>query len=147
MKDNYVILDEIAYESGAYEIIINTHIGTFTGCTEPDEIDAKYPSIYHAAEISLAKALRKYAEASISLLKHDIKILEGMIKQSCDFAHGHRDEIDNNPFRIMNGTLKQKKKELKLWENRAEGLTKNIINRVAARDKIVAKYIEKDKEE
>lgn len=147
MKDNYVILDEIAYDNGGYETIINTSIGTFTGYTEPDEIDAKYPSIYHAAEISLAKALRKYAEVSINLLKHDIKMLEDMIKQSCDFANGRRDEIDNNPFRIMNGTLKQKKKELKLWESRVEGLTKNIVNRVAARDKIVAKYIEKDKVE
>jgi hypothetical protein len=151
MKDNYVILDEIAYDNGGYETIINTPIGTFTGCTEPDEMDAKYPSIYHAAEISLAKALRKYADTSVNILKHDIKMLSGMIKQACDCALSDdgdcEADLDNASFRIMNGTLKQKKKELKLWENRIEGLTKNIVGRIAARDKIVAKYIEKDKAE
>ena len=151
MKDSYVILDEIAYDDGGYEIIINTPIGTFTGYTEPDEADAKYPSIYHAAEISLAKALRKYSDACVSLLKHDIQMLSGMIKQACDCAlstYGEcESDLDNASFRIMNGTLKQKKKELKLWESRVEGLTKNIMGRIAARDKIVAKYIEKDKAE
>jgi hypothetical protein len=151
MKDNYVMLDEIAYDNGGYETIINTPIGTFTGCTEPDEMDAKYPSIYHAAEISLAKALRKYADASVSLLKHDIKMLSGMIKQACDCAlpvcEDCESDLDNASFRIMNGTLKQKKKELSLWESRIEGLTKNIVGRIAARDRIVAKYIEKDKAE
>ena len=150
MKDNYVILDEIAYDNGAYEISINTPIGVFTGYTEPDETDAKYPSIYHAAEIALGKALRKYAETNVNLLKHDIKMLNNMIKQACDcaVASGLLDiDIDNTSFRIMNGTLKQKQKELKLWESRVEGLTKNIINRIAARDKLVAKYIEKDKTE
>lgn len=151
MKDNYVILDEIAYEDGAYEISINTHIGVFTGYTEPDETDAKYPSSYHAAEIALGKALRKYAEASANLLKRDIKMLSGMIKQACDCALSEYGEcesdLDNASFRIMNGTLKQKQKELKLWESRIEGLTKNIVGRIAARDKLVAKYIAKDKAE
>ena len=150
MKDNYVILDEIAYDTGAYETTINTPIGVFTGYTEPDETDAKYPSIYHASEIALGKALRKYAEASVNLLRHDIKMLNDMIKQACDCARvsGLLDiDIDNTSFRIMNGTLKQKQKELKLWESRVEGLTKNIVNRVSARDKIVAKYIEQDKAE
>lgn len=146
MKENYVILDEIAYEDGKYETIVNTPIGTFTGSTEPDETDVKYPSIYHAAEISLAKALRKYAESMANILKRDIKMLSGMIKQSCDFAD-NRADIDNNSFRILNGTLKQKQKELKKWESRVEGLTKNITNRIEARDKIVAKYIAQDKTE
>ena len=150
MKDNYVILDEILYDDGAYEISINTPIGVFTGYTEPDETDAKYLSAYHASEIALGKALRKYAEASVNVLKHDIKMLNNMIKQACDCARvsGLLDiDIDNTSFRIMNGTLKQKQKELKLWESRVEGLTKNIVNRVSARDKIVAKYIEQDKAE
>jgi hypothetical protein len=150
MKDNYVILDEIAYDDGAYEVTINTHIGTFTGYTEPDETDAKYLSIYHASEIALGKALRKYAEAMVNILKRDIKMLQGMIKQACDFAvnYGLGDlDIDNTSFRIMNGTLKQKQKELKLWESRCLGVTQNIINRIAARDKLVAKYVEKDKTE
>ena len=150
MKDNYVILDEIAYDDGAYETSINTPIGVFTGYTEPDATDAKYLSAYHASEIALGKALRKFAEANVNLLKHDIKMLNNMIKQACDCARvsGLLDiDIDNTSFRIMNGTLKQRQKDLELWEARVEALTKNIVNRVAARDKIVAKYIEKDKAE
>lgn len=145
MKDNYVILDEIAYDNGAYETIINTAIGTFTGYTEPDEIDSQYPSIYHASEIALAKALRKFSEAAVNSLKREIKLLKGLVKQSVDMAFDDYD-IDNTSFRLINGTLKQKRKELKVWEDRVKGLSLNIINRVAARDKIVAKY-EKDKTE
>ena len=146
MKDNYVILDEIAYDNGAYETIINTSIGTFTGYTEPDEIDSLYPSIYHASEIALAKALRRFAEAAVSSLKREIKLLEGLMKQSIDMAIDDYD-VDNTSFRLINGTLKQKKKELKVWEDRVQGLSSNIVNRIAARDKIVAKYVAKDKTE
>lgn len=145
MKDNYVILDEIAYDNGAYETIINTTIGTFTGYTEPDEIDSQYPSIYHASEIALTKALRKFSEAAVNSLKREIKLLEGLMKQSIDMAFDNYD-IDNTSFRLINGTLKQKKKELKVWEDRIKGLSLNIVNRIAARDKIVAKY-NKDKTE
>ena len=146
MKDNYVILDEIAYDDGAYETIINTAIGTFTGYTEPDEIDSKYLSIYHASEIALAKALRKFSEAAVNSLKREVKLLEGLVKQSVDIAVDDYD-IDNTSFRLINGTLKQKRKELKVWESRVQGLSSNIVNRIAARDKLVAKYIKKDKEE
>lgn len=144
MKDNYVILDEIAYDNGAYETIINTAIGTFTGYTEPDEIDSQYPSIYHASEIALAKALRKFAKAAVQQLNREFEVISGMIKQACDIADGPED-IDNTAFRIMNGTLKQKNKEIEKWEARIEGLSKSIQDRIAARDKIVANYIEKDK--
>ena len=146
MKDNYVILDEIAYENGAYETIINTAIGTFKGYTEPDEADSKYPSIYHASEIALTKALRKFAEAATAQLKREIKLLQSMIKQSIDFAIDGAD-IDNSSFRILNGTLKQKKKDLELWEKRRNALTISLTNRIAARDKIVAGYIKKDKKD
>lgn len=151
MKDSYVILDEIAYASGAYEVIINTHIGTFTGYTEPDETDAKYLSTIHASEIALAKALRKFSEAAVNILKREIKMLEGMIKQACDCALSDcgdcESDLNNASFRIMNGTLKQKKEELKMWERRVEGVTRNIVNRVAARDRIVANYVKQDKTE
>lgn len=145
MKDNYVILDEYSTPEGYYYIEINTHLGSFYGNTMPDEIDSKYPSTFHASEIALAKALRKFAETAASSLKREIKLLEGLVKQSVDMAFDSYD-IDNTSFRLINGTLKQKKKELKVWEDRVKGLSLNIINRVAARDKIVAKY-EKDKTE
>lgn len=143
MKDNYVILDEIAYEDGSYETIINTHLGVFSGHTEPDSIDAKYLSIYHASEIALAKALRKFAESAINTLKREIKLLNGLIKQSVDMADDKYD-IDNTSFRLLNGTLKQKQKDLSHWEARVQGLTNTIKRRIAARDKIVAKYYQED---
>ena len=139
MKENYVILDEYSTPEGYYYIEINTHLGSFRGDTMPDEIDSNYPSTYHASEIALAKALRKFAETAVSSLKREIKLLKGLIKQSVDMAVDDYD-IDNTSFRLINGTLKQKKKELKVWEDRVKGLSLNIVNRVAARDKIVAKY-------
>lgn len=145
MKENYVILEEYSTPEGYYYIEINTHLGSFYGNTMPDEIDSKYPSTYHASEIALAKALRKFSEAAASSIKREIKLLEGLVKQSVDMAENDYD-IDNTSFRLINGTLKQKRKELKVWEDRVKGLSLNIINRVAARDKIVAKY-EKDKTE
>lgn len=145
MKDNYIILSE-EFNGSAYQITINTHLGSFSGFTSPDEIDSKYPSRYHAGEIALAKALRKFAEAAVNQLKREIKLLEGMIKQAVDFANGPQD-IDNTSFRILNGTIKQKKKELKKWNDRVEVLTLSIQRRIAARDKIVKNYIEKDKTE
>ena len=146
MKESFVILDEIAYDSGAYEVTINTTIGTFTGYTEPDEIDSQYPSIYHASEIALAKALRKFAEATVNTLKRDIKLLGGLMKQSVDMAKD-RFDIDNTSFRLINGTLKQKQKDLVKWEGRVEYLSNKLIDRIQARDKIVANYIKKDKTE
>lgn len=146
MKESFVILDEAAYGSGAYEVTINTPIGTFTGYTEPDEIDAQYPSTYHASEIALTKAMRKFAEATVNLLKRDIKLLGGLMKQSVDMAKD-RFDIDNTSFRLINGTLKQKQKDLAKWEGRVDYLSKKLIDRVQSRDKIVANYIKKDKTE
>jgi hypothetical protein len=146
MKDNYVILDEYSTPEGYYYIEINTHLGSFYGNTMPDEIDSQYPSTYHASEIALAKALRKFSEAAVNSIKREIKLLEGLVKQSIDIAVASYD-IDNTSFRLINGTLKQKKKELKVWEDRVKGLSLNITNRIAARDKIVASYIKKDKVE
>ena len=145
MKEKYVILDEYSTPAGYYYIEINTHLGSFYGNTMPDEIDSKYPSTYHASAIALAKALRKFAEAAVNSLKREIKLLEGLMKQSIDMAVDDYD-IDNTSFRLINGTLKQKKKELKVCEDRIQGLSLNIVNRVDARDKLIAKY-NKDKTE
>lgn len=146
MKDNYVILDEHPTSNGGYYIQINTHLGTFIGRTSPDDIDKNYLSQYHASEIALAKALRKFAKAAVQQLNREFEVISGMIKQACDIADGPED-IDNTTFRIMNGTLKQKRKEIEKWLIRIEVLTKSIKNRIAARDKIVANYIKKDKSE
>lgn len=146
MKDNFVILYEIAYDSkDGYEVAINTHLGVFTGYTEADEVDKKYPSSYHASEIALAKALRKFAKAAVKQLNREFNLISNMITQACDAADGPED-IDNNAFRILNGTLKQKKKEIEKWQARADAQTKKIITRIAARDRIVANYQTKEKE-
>lgn len=147
MKDNYVILYEIEHDNRyGYEIAINTHLGVFVGYTEADEIDAKYPSSYHASEIALAKALRKFAEAATAQLKREINLIENMMKQVTDNAFDYYD-VDNSSFRTMNGTLKQKRKEYEKWSKRVSALSESIINRVTARDKIVAKYVKKDKKD
>lgn len=142
MKDSYVILDEYSTPEGYYYIEINTHLGSFCGDTMPDEIDAQYPSEYHASEIALAKALRKFAEAALARTKSEIKLIQSMIKQSIDFAFDAAD-IDNTSFRILNGTLKQKQKDVTMWEARIAALTDKIVKRVASRDQMVAKYIKK----
>lgn len=146
MKENYVILDEYSTPEGYYYIEINTHLGSFYGHTSPDETDKQYLSEYHASEIALAKALRKFAEAAVAHLKNEINLLQGLIKQSCDCAIDKAD-IDNTSFRLLNGTLKQKSKEIQKWSTRVYELTKNIKNRIITRDKIVAGYKEKDKTE
>ena len=144
MRIDWNIIEEQYFEKeGYYCITLNTPIGVFTGETQADEIDIQYPSAFQASEICIQKALRKYAEAATNILKREIKMLEGMIQQACDFAGGRRDEIDNNSFRIMNGTLKQKKKELVLWQKKIEVCTENIIRRIQSRDRIVAQYVTK----
>jgi hypothetical protein len=146
MKDTYVIISETSFDNGAYEITINTHLGSFTGYTKPDEIDSKYLSKYHASEIALTKALRKFGEAIVSVTKREIKLLESLMKQSIDSAVEDCD-VDNTSFRLINGTLRQKQKELKDWQERVDGLTKSIKIRVSERDKLVARYVAKDKTE
>lgn len=140
MKDNYVVLNEHPTSDGGYYIQINTHLGAFSGYTTPDQIDKQYPSQFHASEIALAKALRKFAEAAIKQLNREFELISSLMKQACDIANGPGD-IDNTAFRIMNGTLKQKRKEIEKWETRANNLTKKIKSRISARDKIVAKYL------
>lgn len=146
MKDTYVIINETSFDNGAYEITINTHLGAFTGYTEPDEIDSKYLSQYHASEIALAKALRKFGEAIVSVIKREVKLLESLMKQSIDAAVEDSD-VDNTSFRLINGTLRQKQKKLKHWQERVDGLTNAIKIRVSERDKLVARYVAKDKTE
>ena len=148
MRIDWNIIDEQYFENeGYYYVEINTPIGIFLGETQADEIDIQYPSAFQASEICIQKALRKYAEAAANILKREIKMLENMVQQACDFAGGKRDKIDNNSFRIMNGTLKQKKKELASWQEKINGCTQNIITRIQSRDRIVAKYVAQDKTE
>lgn len=145
MKDNYTILKEVSGADGSYYIKINTDIGVFEGKTAPDKIDSQYPSAYHASEIAMAKALRKFAEASVAQLKRERKLLEKMLKQVLD--NGDPLEQPCSAFYILKSTLYQKKNELTIWENRVSALTKSIKDRIAARDALVAKYMNKDKVE
>ena len=141
MKDNFVVLNEHSTADGGYYIQINTHLGAFSGYTTPDQIDKQYPSQFHASEIALAKALRKFAQAATRILKHEIKTLSNMISET--FGHGPVD-AKSHPVKVLLATTKMKKEELKLWQDRIENITATIKNRIITRDRLVAKY-NKDK--
>lgn len=143
MKDNYVILDEkFDPNTGYYYIKINTALGTFDAFTEPDKVDSQYLSAYHASEIVLAKALRKFGETAIAKLKSEVRLIEKMRKQVLDNVG----EVGtfNTAYKTMVSTVNQLKADILKWENRVNSLAFGIQERIAARDKIVAKYATKE---
>lgn len=143
MKSNYVILKEEVTDHLAY-IQINTPLGMFDGATVADEIDSQYPSMYQGYEIALSKALRKYAEAAVRILRHEIKTLEDIVHAMYSAPHNEQGYHERATVR---GVLKQRKAELAVWQSRIDGLSTKICNRVTSRDKIIKKYIEKDKKD
>lgn len=142
MTDKYNIIKEsFDTTSGVTTVEISTVLGNFVGTTTVDNIDAQYPSVYHANEIAMAKALRKFAKAAIRTLKMEVKMLKGMVTET--FGHGYVD-AKSHPVKVLLSTLKTKEKELTLWKSRYEAMSESIINRIAARDKIVKGYMDKD---
>lgn len=141
MKSNYVILKEEITDVSAY-IQINTHLGMFDGCTSADEMDSKYPSKYQGYEIALGKALRKYAEAAVRTLRHEIKTLEDIVHAMYSAPYSKEGYHERA---VVRGVLKQKKSELVKWQERIDGISNSIKLRVKSRDKIVKGYEEKDK--
>lgn len=146
MKDTYTIIYECKEANDKYVIKINTHLGMFTGETQPDEEDVLYPSVYHASEIALAKALEKYAKAAIHILQLEVQILKNIVKQINDNKRS-KENYSNTAFRTVWGTLKQKEKELKRWELRKTNIINTLQKRIEARERIVAAYKKKDKAE
>lgn len=142
MKFTYTVIQEVSSEEKEYIIKINTPLGAFEGSTKPDEIDRQYPSAYHASEIALAKALRKYIKAAIRTLKTEIKLLKNIIEQ-VNSSNRIRQSYNNTTFRTVYGTLRQKEKELASWETWQQALTSRLKKRIAARDKIISRSYKK----
>ena len=141
MTDKYTIIKEsFDTTSGVTTVEISTVLGNFVGTTTIDDIDAQYPSLYHANEIAMAKALRKFAKAAIRTLKMEVKMLKCMVTET--FGHGPVD-TKSHPVKVLLSTLKTKEKELALWMPRYEAMSASITNRIAARDKIVKGYMDK----
>lgn len=145
MKDRYTIIkEEFDTITGITTVIINTDIGTFEGETKMDDIDVQYPSIYHANEIAIAKALRKYAKAMLIITREKMQPLQAILHQ-CVWIDDNSDNlIWGKATYLIRKEIVKLEKEKKLWEKRIEVMSKNITQRIAARDKIVKEYIEKE---
>ena len=141
MKTNYVILKSDFDMFKAY-IRIGTDIGTFEGRTEADEIDQKYPSSFNGYEIALSKALKKYAVAAMQRLRLEIRTLNSALRQ---ILKANDNNYSAKESKIINGMMKDRRKQLKLWQIRFDNITKSIQNRVAERDRLVKRYVEKEK--
>ena len=148
MKDRYTIIkEEFNSTTGETIVIINTDIGAFSGRVVIDDIDAKYPSIYHSYELALAKALRKYAKQMTIIIKEKMQPLNAVLTQ-CVFVDNHSNKIvfGKATYLIRKEIIKLEK-ELKLWENRINATSKMIKDRIAVRDRLVQEYIKKDKKD
>ena len=142
MKDNYTIVKEnFDTNTGITTVEISTVLGNFIGTTTIDDTDAAYPSLYHATEIAIAKALKKFSKAAIRVIKAELRTLKGMVTET--FGHGPID-TKSHAVKVLLSHRKAKEKELKLWQTRYDNINNNIISRIAMRDKLVKKYIEKE---
>lgn len=142
MKENFEIIKEnFNTTTGETIIVINTNYGTFSGVTKIDEIDAQYPSIYHASEIALAKAQKKWAKAMIIMIREKMKSIHSIIKQfpDCPFPQPNSHEA-----RLVFSAYKETKKELEQWTKRLHNLNQYIISRIKVRDMMVKKYLDKN---
>lgn len=146
MKDKYkIIKEEFDTITGITTVIINTDCGAFTGSVKLDDIDAQYPSIYHANELALSKALRKYAKQMALITREKIKPLKAVMKQ-CSYINQHSYEYPyGRATFLIRKEIEKLEEELKLWNKRIEVMTNTINQRIAARDKIVKIYLDKNK--
>lgn len=146
MKDNYTIEKEIFdTATGITTITINTNYGSFTGSVKLDDIDAQYPSLYHAKELALLKALRKYAKQVIIIIKEKIKTLNSILLQ-CEWLDN---ETEYQPWGkatfLIRKEIENLEKDLKKWNDNKELVSNAIVSRITTRDKIVKRYLDKNK--
>lgn len=146
MKDNYTIIKE-KYDTltGVTTVTINTNYGAFSGSVKLDDIDAQCPSIYHANELALSKALRKYAKQMTIIIKEKIKPLKAIIKQ-CKWVDNHSSNIVwSQATYLIRKEIEKLEKELELWNKRVEAMSANIQKRISTRDRIIKKHLDKNK--
>lgn len=148
MKDRYTIIkEEFNPTTGETVVIINTDIGSFTGKTVLDDIDAQYPSLYHSHELALAKALRKYAKQMVIITKEKMQPLNAVLNQ-CLYVAAHSEEIVyGKATYLIKKELAKLEKDLAMWKNRVNAMSKTITERIETRDKLVKTYIQKDKKD
>ena len=146
MKDRYkIIKEEFDTITGITTVTINTDYGAFTGSVKLDDIDAQYPSIYHANELALSKALRKYAKQMALITREKLQPLRAIMNQ-CEWVDNNSDNIVwSQATYLIRKEIEKLEKELKLWNTRAVVMTNTINQRIAARDKIVKTYLDKNK--
>lgn len=145
MKSKYAIIRE-EYNPETFESIveISTDIGRFVGTTVADEQDRLCPSMWQGNQIALGKAQKKFIKAAIRILKAEIKTYKDVL----EILEPIEDHIwDYAEWNKLLRTYNSKIKELELWNTRNTIVTKAIINRIEARDRIVSKCVTKDKED
>jgi hypothetical protein len=141
MKDRYSIInEEFDTLTGTTTVTINTDYGTFTGKTKLDNIDAEYPSIFHANEIALAKALRKYAKHMALITREKLQPLYAIVKQYAWTAKNTNTLPWGHVVLLISREIEKLEKELDLWQKRIEATSSMITNRITARDKIIKTY-------
>ena len=146
MKDKYsIIKEEFDTLTGVTTVIINTSYGAFTGSVKIDDIDAQYPSVFHASELALSKALRKYAKQMVVITREKIQSLEAVLSQCIFVNHQSDDQVYGQATFLIRKEIEKLEKELKLWNTRMVVMTNTINQRIAARDKIVKAYLDKNK--
>lgn len=146
MKDRYTIIkEEFDTNTGITTVTINTDCGAFTGTVKLDDIDAKYPSVFHAYELALSKALRKYAKQMVLITREKLQPLYAVLKQ-CRW-------VDNNSYNIVvwsqatyliHKEIDKLENELSIWNKRIEAMSTVIKERISARDKLVKRYLDKN---
>ena len=146
MKDRYkIIKEEFDTITGTTTVTINTDYGAFTGSVKLDDIDAQYPSIYHANELALSKALRKYAKQMALITREKLQPLKAVMNQ-CKWVDNNSSNIVwSQATYLIRKEIEKLEKELKLWNTRMVVMTNTINQRIAARDKIVKAYLDKNK--
>lgn len=146
MKDRYTIIkEEFDTTTGITKVTINTDCGAFTGSVKLDDIDAQYPSVFHANELALSKALRKYAKQMALITREKLQPLYA-IKEQCYYVAGHSEEqVYGKATILIRREIEKLEEELKLWNKRVEVMSTTIEGRIAARDKIVKAYLGKNK--
>ena len=146
MKDRYkIIKEEFDTATGITKVTINTDCGAFAGSVKLDDTDALYPSVYHATELALSKALRKYAKQMALITREKIKPLKAVMEQ-CHYISNHSYEFPYGKATfLIKKEIEKLEEELKLWNKRVEVMSTTIEGRIVARDRLVKAYLDKNK--
>lgn len=146
MKDRYTIIkEEYDVLTGTTTVTINTDCGAFSGSVKLDNIDAQYPSIYHANELALSKALRKYAKQMVIITREKLQPLYAVMEQCMYVNHHSEHQVYGKATFLIRKEIEKLENELKLWSKRVEAMSAAITNRISARDKLVKTYLDKSK--